>query len=387
MRHGPAIGIRVNDFVTRRVGAVLRRRGWREKPVPFIGYGTPDGVRVLGRLVLRPDDEKLLPAHAGAWLRRRGWRNFLELPAPHRPVRLTVAGRTRTLRTDRRGYVDTTVGSGLEPGWHTVRLAAADGTEAEVPVQIVGPDERFGMISDIDDTIISTWMPRLFLAVWNSFFQLEGNRQAVPGMARMYQRLLAEHPGAPIFYVSTGAWTSIHFLKRFMARHGFPRGALLLTDWGPTPTAWVRSGTDHKRNAMAELAGEFPGIRWVLVGDDGQHDPELYREFAQKHPDRVRAVVLRSLSPTEQVLAHGTATLLAGSRRAWLPRGVPSLHGADGDALWPALADALGLRAERPPKTRGRSGRQAMRRPGSLAESRTDTACWEGSPTTAGGPA
>lgn len=343
MGHGSAIGVRVDDFVTRRLGQLLRRRGWREQFVPFIGYGTPDEVRVLCRLVLRPDDEKPLPAHAAAWLNRRGWRNFLELPAPRRPVRITVAGRTRSLRTDRRGYVDTTVDSELPPGWHQVRLSTADGAEASAPVQVVSPEETFGIISDIDDTIISTWMPRFFLAVWNSFFQLEGNRQSVPGMARLYRRMLAAHPGAPIFYVSTGTWTSIRFLTRFMARHDFPRGALLLTDWGPTPTEWVRSGTDHKREAMAGLARQFPGIRWVLVGDDGQHDPQLYEEFVEEHPDRVRAIALRTLSPTEQILAHGSVPPLPQSRRIRHPHEVPRVHGVDGDALWPALARLLGI--------------------------------------------
>ena len=368
MRHGSVIGVHANDFVTRRIGAVLGRRGWRERPVPFIGYGTPGRVRVLGRLVLRPDDEKLLPAHAAAWLHRRGWRNFLELPAPHRPVRLTVAGRTRTLRTDRRGYVDTMVDSELAPGWHTMHLAAGNGSGAEMPVRIIDPDEDFGVISDIDDTIISTWMPRLLLAIWNSFFQLEGNRRAVPGMARLYQRMLAEHPGAPIFYVSTGPWSSIRFLERFMTRHGFPPGAFLLTDWGPTRTEWVRSGTDHKRRTMAGLARELPTIRWVLVGDDGQHDPELDEEFAQEHPGRVRAVALRSLSPTEQILAHGTVPPLAEPRRHWRPRRVPSLHGADGDALWPALADVLGL-GDEPTTVRRPVARRAGRRRGSPAGS------------------
>ncbi|SPF67627.1 Domain of unknown function DUF2183 [Propionibacterium ruminifibrarum] len=365
MRHGPAIGVRVTDFVTRRIGAVLRRRGWREKPVPFVGYGTEERIRVLGRLVLSPADDKRLPSHAAAWLHRRGWRNFLALPAPHRPVRLTVGSRTLILRTDRRGYVDLTVTARLEPGWHRLRLSAANGSTTEVPVQVIAADTAFGIISDIDDTIITTWLPRLFLAAWNSFFQLEGNRQAVPGMARMYQRLLAEHPGAPIFYVSTGTWTSIHFLNRFMTRHGYPRGAMLLTDWGPTTTAWMRSGTDHKRDAMARLARDFPRIGWVMIGDDGQHDPELYEEFAQNHPGRVRAVVLRTLSPTEQILAHSTVPLVAEPHRARHPRRVPSLRGADGDDLWPALADVLGIETEQPPRRR-RAPRH-RRGPGSLA--------------------
>ncbi len=66
------------------------------------------------------------------------------------------------------------------------------------------------------------------LAAWNSFVLTERNRQAVPGMARMYQKHLAANPGAPIIYLSTGAWNTLPFLNRFLARHGFPKGVFLI---------------------------------------------------------------------------------------------------------------------------------------------------------------
>ncbi len=82
----------------------------------------------------------------------------------------------------------------------------------------------------------------------------------------------------------------------------------MLTDWGPTNTGWFRSGQEHKHACLTSLAADFPGIRWVLVGDDGQHDPEIYAAFARAHPDRVRAIALRELTATQQVLSHGIPT-------------------------------------------------------------------------------
>ena len=74
---------------------------------------------------------------------------------------------------------------------------------------------------------------------------------------------------------------------------------------GPTNTGWFRSGQDHKRSALHRLAVDFPQIRWLLVGDDGQHDPAIYSEFATARPDRVEAIAIRELTPAEQVLSHG----------------------------------------------------------------------------------
>ena len=144
------------------------------------------------------------------------------------------------------------------------------------------------------------------IAAWNTFFRHEGTRRAVPGMATMYRELLAEHPGAPIVYVSTGAWNLVPALTRFLRRAGYPLGPMLMTDWGPTNTGWFRSGQDHQRAALHRLARELPEVRWVLIGDDGQHDPSLYGEFAEQLPERVRAIGIRVLSATEQLLSHFT---------------------------------------------------------------------------------
>ncbi len=80
---------------------------------------------------------------------------------------------------------------------------------------------------------------------------------------------------------------------------------MLLTDWGPTPDRFFRNGREHKREQLRRLAGEFPEVRWLLVGDDGQHDEEIYAEFAREHPRSVAAVCIRQLSAGEAVLAGG----------------------------------------------------------------------------------
>src|SRR5690606_13746942 len=93
---------------------------------------------------------------------------------------------------------------------------------------------------------------------------------------------------------------------RFFRRSGLPTGPMLMTDWGPTNTGWFRSGQEHKRTTLRRLLIDFPHVRWLLIGDDGQHDPEIYAELAREHPDRVVAIGIRRLTAGEHVLAHGT---------------------------------------------------------------------------------
>lgn len=333
----------LEDAWNRRVTDRLADRGWKTKIVPFTGYGTAGFVRVMARVLMSRDPLRPAAADADATAtqlraaedEQRGWRAFMSAPAIAVPITVTVGDRVIHNRTDRAGLVDVIVrGHGLSPGWHTVRIDSPDARRVEAAVLIVGASQRFGIISDIDDTVLSTSLPRPMIAAWNTFVRAEATRRAVPGMATLYRDLLDRHPGAPIVYLSTGAWNTAPLLTRFLRRNGFPLGPMLLTDWGPTSTGWFRSGRDHKQAALHRLARDFPQIQWLLVGDDGQHDPTIYGDFAEVRPEVVRAVAIRQLSTTEQVLSHvlpvSNEELSPVRRRAME---VPVCRASDGYAL------------------------------------------------------
>nr|WP_219108736.1 phosphatase domain-containing protein [Austwickia sp. TVS 96-490-7B] len=338
----PHIAAVLEDAWHGQLNGVLQARGWIPRVIAHTGYGSSTFVRVLARVVLsrhtldsdetRADDTTrtvLAPPRE-----RRGWRAFITAQATGVDVEVTIDGVTHRTHTDRSGYVDlTVVDHGLAPGWHEVTVTPSGGRPQDVAVVIIGDEVRHGIVSDIDDTVMITVLPRMFIAAWNTFVRHEQARHIVPGMAPLYRDLLSSHPGAPIFYLSTGAWNTAPTLTRFLSRHGYPLGPLLLTDWGPTNTGWFRSGQEHKRENLHRLAREFPDIQWILVGDDGQHDPKIYGSFAQDRPDVVRAIAIRELTPAEQVLSHG----LPVSNEEFGPRvvhgEVPVVRAGDGYGL------------------------------------------------------
>lgn len=269
----------------------------------------------------------------------RGWRSFVTAQVPDAAVRVTIGDRVHEVTADRGGYVDVVLEADLPAGWHDVVLTL-QGQSVTAPVLVVGSEQCTALVSDIDDTVMVTALPRPLLAAWNSLVLHESARRVVPGMAGLYRRWEAAQPGAPTFYLSTGAWNAAPALRRFLQRNGYPAGPLLLTDWGPTNTGWFRSGREHKMQTLRRLMRELPQIRWVLVGDDGQHDPQIYADIAAEHPDRVELVAIRQLSPAEQVLAHGTPLPSEdgdAARRAPVPLVV---HGGDGNELALRLLDA-----------------------------------------------
>jgi phosphatidate phosphatase APP1 len=235
--------------------------------------------------------------------------------------------------------------SDLEPGWNTVRISTEDAKPVDAPVRIVAPGPGVGLVSDVDDTVMVTMLPRPLIALRNAMLVKESARQPVPGMAELYAAIVEAEPDIFVVYLSTGAWNVAEALTDFLARHGYPPGPLLLTDWGPTQTGWFRSGQEHKREQLRRLFQELPQLRWLLVGDDGQHDPSLYAEAATAAPDRVLGVAIRQLSTTEQVVSHGTPGPKDGAVRTT----PDAVYAADGFALRRRLAERKLILGRRTP--------------------------------------
>jgi phosphatidate phosphatase APP1 len=270
---------------------------------------------------------------AGRFTNIRGWRSFVSVPVRDIEVTITAGGRRHVVRADRGGVVDVRVEAELEPGWRQVQLSVEGREPVTVPVFIVAADVSFGIVSDIDDTVMVTALPRPFLAAWNTFVLDEHARRPVTGMAVLYERLINANPGAPVVYLSTGAWNVVPALTRFLSRNLYPSGPLLLTDWGPTHDRWFRSGPVHKAESLQRLAAEFPGVRWLLIGDDGQHDEKLYGDFSQANPANVAGVAIRQLTAGEAVLAGGRAPAADHNPE------VPWMHAPDGAGLYEQLVE------------------------------------------------
>jgi phosphatidate phosphatase APP1 len=312
------------------------RRGLVPTVIPFTGYGTTEWVRVLGRVVLRKPGTPPTDRFTSI----RGWRSFVSIPVSGALVDVTVDGTRTSISSDRGGVLDAGIPARLTAGWTVVTMSIA-GDVVDAPVFVVDDAVTFGILSDVDDTVMVTTLPRPLLAAWNTFVLDEHARRAVAGMAVLYDRLLQQHPGSPVIYLSTGAWNVVPTLTRFLERNVYPGGALLLTDWGPTHDRWFRNGPEHKAKSLERLAAEFPKVKWLLIGDDGQHDEQIYGDFAAAHPQNVTAVAIRRLTPGEAVLAGGRSGTGAHGSDV-----VPWLYADDGASMIEHLEQLGVLAAE-----------------------------------------
>jgi len=311
----------VEDAVQAGLVRVFGMFGRREISVqPFIGYGTPERVRALGRVVLgrhpgrtaaadlvdesvgrRPSPHHRWDAWRERWgTLREGVAPFFTVEVPGCPVVLRGPVDGTAARADRQGYVDVSVeAGGIEPGWHRVNATATwrgRTAEAALPVLVLDPAATLAVVSDLDDTVIESGITRGLEVLRLTLLTEVTKRTPLPGAAELYRALSAPPAGGsvPVFYLSTSPWNLYEVLARFLVLRGFPAGPLLLTAWGPSRTNLFRVTAEaHKLTLIRALLVDYPALRVVLIGDTGQLDPEIYARIAQERPDRVRAIYVR----------------------------------------------------------------------------------------------
>ncbi len=301
--------------------------------------GAAGGVVVRGRVL---DDPVPTEAAEGEGVRaatRRTLRHFVTDELPGVPLRVSVAGAVVETISDAEGYF--LVRLRPEPGaltapWTTgtVELVGdyrglSDPHATTFEVRVPGPEAGFGVISDVDDTILETGVQRVARMVKQTITGSALTRTAFPGASELYSDLTA---GAnPVFYVSSSPWNLYPFLISFLEHRDFPRGPVLLRDLLGT-----ESGRETKAVRLHEILDLHPDLRFVLLGDSGEHDPEIYADLVREYPDRVIAVYIREvrLDPGD-----GRVEKVSGS---WATEDVPFVLAADSDAVR-RHASGLGL--------------------------------------------
>lgn len=219
-----------------------------------------------------------------------------------------------------------TAGEGIPP-WVELEvvLRKGDGRRFSAWSQLL-PDDGISVVSDIDDTIKITNVLDKEEMLANTFLRLW---QAVPGMAAAYRRWAEQ--GVAFHYVSASPLPLLSALGELATREGFPRGSLALR-----PFRWV-DGTalelldpseSYKRAVIFALVESFERRAFVLVGDTGERDPEIYADVARRFPGRVRAIYVRD------PVAGGTPALSA--RLDVVFEGLPR-------SLWHVITDGEGL--------------------------------------------
>lgn len=274
---------------------------------PYRWFGTQKGLVVRGR-VLGDNGLRESQDQDGTWNNLlSSYRRFNSKELPYAKLRLRYGDAVTEVEADDEGYFEAILasenGAPLQAGWRNVAvqlIEPADDEIAMAEVMVVGNSAEYGIISDIDDTILKTFATNLIKVAKLTFLNSARMRLPFPGVAAFYNALVGGTTGDannPIFYVSSSPWNLYDLLIDFMRIHDIPAGPLMLRDLGIDENKFITSGHgDHKTAQIARVLNAYPDLPFILIGDSGQHDPEIYRDVVKAFPNRIKAAYIRDVT-------------------------------------------------------------------------------------------
>jgi phosphatidate phosphatase APP1 len=211
--------------------------------------------------------------------------------------------------------------------WHPVEVELVQ-APAALPAErvahasvLVPPlDAEYGIISDIDDTVIQTSATDLLRMARTVLLRNARSRLPFQGVAEFYRQLQLGRNGKrnnPFFYVSSSPWNLYDLLEDFLALNQIPPGPILLRDMALKRKS-ANDASEHHAHKLREIDNlllTYPELPFVLIGDSGQEDPNIYREVVRRHPGRVLAIYIRDVNlPERAALVERVSEELRGDK-------------------------------------------------------------------------
>lgn len=305
--------------------------------VPYDGYGSDQQIRLCGRVLENPG-LKTAQDNDSLWDNLLNmYRRFESDEVPGAKVVARFGDVEQEVIANEEGFFEVVI--------QLTQPLPADRIRHEItlelrepqhppnePVTATGcvfvppPSAQFGVISDIDDTVLQTDATNLLRMARSVFLSNARTRLPFKGVAALYRALSqgsTESSANPLFYVSSSPWNLHDLLVEFFALNGIPRGPIFLRDWGISKDELLPTQhRGHKLSAIRQVIERYPELPFILIGDSGQEDPEIYREIVQLYPGRIHAIYIRNVSRdpargeairklAEEVVSDGSTLMLA----------------------------------------------------------------------------
>lgn len=286
----------------------------KDRPIiiPYISYGNNSALQLMGRAL---EDESIDLTHKSLLkLIINSFKRFETDEIASTTLKMELPdGRVLQTDTDDEGYyyleVRADTGCGYDSGWLTYSVWFSESdvstqlqTTRRFSGEILVPSSRacYGIISDIDDTILQTGVVSRFKwkLILNTFFKGIAMRTTFKGTPSVYTRLCygGEHlQQNPIFYLSNSPWNLYRYLEMFLKNNRFPKGPILLRDLNFPHEKTTFSSHSHKRTSIKKILKALPTLEFILIGDASEDDTAIYLEMADQYPQQILAIFIRTV--------------------------------------------------------------------------------------------
>lgn len=278
-------------------------------------YGSDDIFHLRGRVLENKGITSAEDSHST-------WRNIINMykrfesdEVAGAKLSIKFHDNEQIVTTDDEGFFDVKLNPEgnfqAEQIWHEAEITLLESplpfegsVQTKAMILVPPPDAEFGIISDIDDTVIESFATRKLKMLKTVMLNNARTRMPFEGVSAFYRALQAGGNGKrnnPFFYVSSSPWNLYDFLTDFLDVHGIPVGPLLLRDTGIDREKFFSKGHKaHKYTEIEKILKTYPDLKFILIGDSGQQDPAIYSEVTEKFPDRILAIYIRDVKLPER---------------------------------------------------------------------------------------
>lgn len=274
-------------------------------------YSTPHRLVIKGRALERKSTDVPLTIADSWWTNlKRTWHALESDEIADLDLLITCEGIETAVTTDNEGLfrIEIKPKFPLAPGCYPVfvrlrppsfhQSSPAEGYVFVHPVNEIS----WGVVSDIDDTILETHVTHKKNMLKKLLFDNGLTARPIPGMAAVYQSLAQQGFG---FHYLSGSPINLHQrLRAFLKHQAFPEGSMDLRHWGLGPdTDAILSSSTYKLQRLQKLFQCFPHRQFLLIGDSGEKDSEIYTTLQQAFPRQVLGIAIHwvgTVTPPKQ---------------------------------------------------------------------------------------
>ncbi len=273
------------------------------KIIGYRGIANHEKVIISGHAFEKHKVRDLLPHHGRRKNFKQMVRRFRARPLKRISIDIRINGVTKKVRTDSRGFFTCEIQHTFtESGWYPYELYWKRNDKRFQSEFYLSDEHETGVISDIDDTLLISHSTRLMKKMILMLFRNAHTRKPIPFLVHFYHHLKelndADNP-KDYFYVSNSEWNLYDFLVDFFEINELPKGVFFLQNLKKGLRDFVKKGKlnhNHKLSSIEFLLKFYPTKSYILVGDNGQKDMDIYHQIVSRYPGRIRGVMIRKLS-------------------------------------------------------------------------------------------
>ncbi|PHN04442.1 App1 family protein [Flavilitoribacter nigricans] len=279
----------------------------------YTGYASQDRMFLKGRVL---EDDNIMVTKSYEELKRifYSFKRFETDEIPGVKVLLYLDDHEFQVYTDEEGFYTLDIATpdsiNVKPGeWirgyaELPDIVGDDGpVRGTIKLRVPDSEASYGVISDIDDTILQTHVTSLFQLkmMFVTLFKEASQRLAMEGMVELYQEMSTTPVGGknPFFYVSNSPWNIYPMLVEFLKLNELPSGPVLLRDFGFGMLHQNEGYRGHKIETISHIFRAYPDMQFILFGDSGSKDADVYLNLALEFPDQIKTIYIRHLKDTK----------------------------------------------------------------------------------------